>query len=49
MTQVIPLPPEPKDWTRHVDARDRAQRGMREIERQNPALFAGTPPPGHGC
>jgi hypothetical protein len=41
-------PPEPKDWTRHVDPRDRAQRGMREIERQNPRLFQGECPPGHG-
>jgi hypothetical protein len=31
--------PEPKDWTRHVDPRDRSRRALKQLERQYPRLF----------
>jgi hypothetical protein len=30
---------EPRNWTRHVDPRDRSRRALKQLERQYPRLF----------
>jgi hypothetical protein len=38
--------PEPKDWTRHVDPRDRSRRGVKQVESDTPATWVGRGPVG---
>jgi hypothetical protein len=33
------IPPEPKNWTQHVDPRDRSFRVLKKLERECPFLF----------